>query len=709
MTTLRLFAASLAVAFLPRPAPAAEPLSSELSTEDTFVKVLYGPEGAAPAISALQPGASGTNWITDGGPVGLPVEAFVGTASKPLKWIYKGVSDKDGILAVTYASSAPALEAECRWQAHPGPGPVEHAIRITNKGSEEILLPLLKSLALTLQSSAGHSLESLWVEKGAGRPSGEGVHLESVAAGHRLERRSTGYSGDGQDRDMIPWLCVRDVTARHGWYIGVEFSGNILVSLAADDKAGALALQVEAGIDPTGGEYRTRVPAGGTFETPTVFVGCFEGDFDDAANRLHRFVETHLRPPVRDARYPYIVNNSWGSGMAVDEYLARRMIDDSAAMGIEIFHIDAGWFRSVGDWHPHAQKFPRGLGVAADYTHTKKLLFGLWTGWTQGGNAPRGEETLAVNNPDQREWFTRDYASNWKPHDFTGADVCLGADAARAWCLKDLRRMVREYKLDLLEHDQRMIVRGCDRSGHRHTEHPGDVSYHATLGYYDVYDQLRKENPKLIFEDCVNGGRMVDFGVVRRVHYISITDSYDPLSNRRAFYDASWPLPPSMCEAYISNNPGPSFATFKAMLRSGMTGWCTVMCDTGKWSPEQHAAAKRQFEIYKKWLRPLINAGNLYHIEPRPDGKRWDGVQYFDPKTKKGVLYAFRGTPEGRCPEPEHAFKLKGLKPEGKYRLRYEDKTGGDATRTGAQLATQGVRVTLREPGASELVYIEEE
>jgi hypothetical protein len=27
----------------------------------------------------------------------------------------------------------------------------------------------------------------------------------------------------------------------------------------------------------------------------------------------------------------------------------------------------------------------------------------------------------------------------------------------------------------------------------------------------------------LLFEDCVNGGRTVDFGIVQRTHYISIT------------------------------------------------------------------------------------------------------------------------------------------------------------------------------------------
>ena len=255
-----------------------------------------------------------------------------------------------------------------------------------------------------------------------------------------------------------------------------------------------------------------------------------------------------------------------------------------------------------------------------------------------------------MTNPNQRDWFTHDYPADWKPAEFTGATVCLGDTNARAWCLAELRRIVSSCKLDMLEHDQIMIVDRCDRTDHGHTASPTDIAYHAARGYYWVYDQLRKEHPGLLFEDCVNGGHTVDFGIVRRTHYISITDTYDPLSNRRAFYDASFPLPPAMCECYVENHPGPSLATFKTMLRSGMMGWCTLMCDTGAWSADQHKAARRQIQIYKKWIRPLINNGGLYHISQRPDEAHWDAMEYFDAQSAKGIIFAFRGTKAGKRP-----------------------------------------------------------
>src|SRR6185437_14597532 len=86
-----------------------------------------------------------------------------------------------------------------------------------------------------------------------------------------------------------------------------------------------------------------------------------------------------------DPTYPLTVSNSWGSGMAVDETLARRMIVDAAQLGLEMFHLDAGWFRGVGDWQADAAKFPHGIAGVADFAHAHGLKFGLWIDWTQAG------------------------------------------------------------------------------------------------------------------------------------------------------------------------------------------------------------------------------------------------------------------------------------------------------------------------------------
>ena len=284
-----------------------------------------------------------------------------------------------------FVCDRPALELRSIWRAHPGPGPVEHTILITNREAQEILLPLQPTLAFSFAAAPGHTIEQWWVERGGSRPSDVGTHRDRIGPGLRSSLVSTPYGGG-----PIPWLSVQDVEGRRGWYAGIEFSGFVRMALQAGraEAGEACTVRTVLGLGKSDAEdlsYRTRLAAGATFETPTVFLGCYGGHVDDGANRLRRWVERHLRPPCK-ANLPLLVNNSWGDGMAVDEAMMRRMIDLCARLGMEMAGVDAGWFRHVGDWRTDPRKFPSGLAPVADYAHGKGLLFGLWLAWTQGGD-----------------------------------------------------------------------------------------------------------------------------------------------------------------------------------------------------------------------------------------------------------------------------------------------------------------------------------
>ena len=129
---------------------------------------------------------------------------------------------------------------------------------------------------------------------------------------------------------------------------------------------------------------------------------------------------------VRDPHYPLLVNNSWGSGMAINEKQAHAMIRDSAELGFEMFHLDAGWFRGVGDWYPDPQKFPNGLASVADYAHSFGLKFGLWMDWAQA-SSDQHPGSLYINDPKTRDWLITDPPPNWKQGDeFKGITIDLG-------------------------------------------------------------------------------------------------------------------------------------------------------------------------------------------------------------------------------------------------------------------------------------------
>lgn len=662
---------------------------------------------------------------------GIDNERLIATATidgtdVPLHWRFNAAASRYGkdFASLVYDDAPTGLQLRWEWRAASLHGPIEHVIRIRNPGSRDIWIPLQPSLRFAWRVPAGAPLQQLWIDKGAGEAPAIGTHRVPLADGYDWHGVSSTFAHPraGQPREIIPWMLVRQTTpVPADWYVGVEFSGRIAMSLARHGDM----LDGVVGLNPEPGPFRTRLAAGKTFVAPAVFVGAGHGDVDTTGNVLRRWVRAVLNDPatLRNRAYPLVTVNSWGSAMAISEAQARRMIDDAHRLGFEMFHLDAGWFRAVGDWRPDPEKFPHGIAALADYAHQRGMKFGLWTDWSQAGTST-AKGALNVADPRVRDWLTTDPPPGWKPAEFKGITIDLGVAAAQAWATAETNRIVHDYHVDMLEHDGYVVAEGCDRSDHPHapidpaktrrysdddflwvdSSNSTDVSLHATRAYYAIQAALRRRHPGLLLEICNDGGRMVDFGSAAHGDYFSMVDSYDPVSNRQAFYDASHVLPPAMLEAYVKAWPTPRIGNFRYMLRSGMMGWLTVMIDTNRWTPQQHAAAAREIAFYKSTLRPLIRSADLYHVGPRPDGRGWDGTEYFDPGRDTGVLYAFHGSVAAPA---RFRFRLRGLRVDGRYLLHFRDGSSADRIAPGRELMQSGVAVSLPMANSSELVQIE--
>jgi len=61
----------------------------------------------------------------------------------------------------------------------------------------------------------------------------------------------------------------------------------------------------------------------------------------------------------------------------IDEQTLRRNADVAASLGVQLFIVDLGWARGIGDWHADPAKFPSGLDALSDYVHSLGMKFGL--------------------------------------------------------------------------------------------------------------------------------------------------------------------------------------------------------------------------------------------------------------------------------------------------------------------------------------------
>jgi len=700
--------------------------AGELASAETAIAVEAGEH--APRLTLLK--ARGATAWTNQADETLPEHLEVHGTTQPLIWHLErsACHFESHEIELVYVSDSPRLRLQWLWRARARHGPIEHSILIQNLSNESVWLPLQPSVRFDWQIDRQAALERFWVEKGADVPSAAGTHLDALRDGDTWQGSSSSYARPipNQPREMIPYVLIDEPGgARRGWYIGIESGARTRITL---QRNGA-SLHGEAGLNPEPGPYRTRLPPGGSFATPTIFLGTFADGPDGAGNIVRRWVRAVLNNPrtLRDPSYPLMVSNSWGSGMAVNETLAHRMIVEAAQLGLEMLHLDAGWFRDVGDWQADPAKFPHGIASVADFAHRQGLKFGLWVDWTQAGTST-APGALNVDDPATRDWLIADPPAGWKHREpFKGITIDLGVPAAKAWAARELERIVSHYRLDMLEHDGYLVAQGSSRADHlaappdpatlRIYEDSGylwvdgsnstDVSDHASKAYYEIYRQLRLRHPTLLLEVCNDGGRMVDFGSAARGDYFSITDTYDPLSNRRAFYDASFVLPPAMLESYVASWPAPHIENFRYLLRSGMLGWFSLMQDTSQWSPEQRTEARVQFALYKSALRPLLREADVYHVAERPDGVHWDGIEYYSSRLRRGVLYAFRGSSPD---QPTHRFRLLGLKPGSRYLVKFQDQgTPANQVLAGRLLMQEGVEVDLSLPLSSELIFLEEQ
>ncbi|HVT97157.1 MAG TPA: glycoside hydrolase family 36 protein [Acidobacteriaceae bacterium] len=694
-----------------------------LVTADTTIEVAGGPE--APRLVSLA-GHNARPWRNRSVDT-LPPWVEREGKRLPLHWrLVPGAAAVDSHhVAIVYQTTVPRLRLTWEWSARAPFGPLEHTVTIRNRSGVELWLPIPDSLHVDWQVPDSAELRNLYIDKGAGAPTDQGTHLDPVPMGYSWTGWSSTFAHPvpGHPREIIPFEAIfAPQPDAAGWFAGIEFSGRTRIALARTPAG----LTSDLGLDPDPGPALTRLIPGGDFSTPRIFLGSFTGGPDGAGNQLRPWVRRVLGSPRTwdDPEYPITVNNSWGVGMSISDATARRMIADASSLGFEMFHLDAGWFRGVGDWYPNPQKFPNGLAPIAEDAHHHGMRFGLWVDWAQAG-IDTEPGALNLNDPKVRNWLVADIGPGWKPQDFKGQTIDLGVPAAHDYAAREVDRIVTTNHLDMLEHDGYLVAQGCTRDDHPHAppdrqhmqvEHydgedivlssnSTDVSYHAVEAYYDIYAHLRKTHPGLLFEICNDGGRMVDFGAAAHGDYFSITDSYDPLSNRRAFYDASYVLPPPMLETYVDKWPTPHLGNFVYELRSGMMGWFSVMQDTNAWTADQHEAARRELALYKSRLRPLIRDARLFHVAPRPDGVHWDGIEYWDPARRAGVVFAFHGS---SASEPTHRYVLDDLNSGKSYRIHFEDGSSQDTIASGRQLMEKGLTVDLPQPLTSELIFLSE-
>lgn len=481
----------------------------------------------------------------------------------------------------------------------------------------------------------------------------------------------------GAHGDQCGWLAVRDGETR-GLFAGWEFDGRAKASLKHVGGDGYLELSASI-LD-----LHHPVAPGEEFVGPASFIGLFHGDFDEAGYRTQRYVESIIAKPIPDSSFPYVSWDSWGYEDKIDEVTLRRNADLAAKAGVELFVVDLGWARSIGDWRADPEKFPSGLGALGDYVHSLGMKFGLHFALAEAD----AHSPVLTENPD----WTASTSDGYH-----GAEsLCLAHKPARDWVVQQAIRLIDEYHVDWILQDGENMVKECNKPNHTHD--PADSNYaNSVNGLNATIQAIQSARPNVLWENCENGGNMMTFNMVK-MYVTSITnDASGSLAARRAVYGATYPFPPRYAERYM---PGDEGLTPYVTHSYRFGGNWAIMNRLPDLTPDEFGFLSQEIARYKAQRQDISGAKVFHHAAPATGST--DAIQSYNPGSGASLAVITRAESAG----PQYIFRPKGLDPDQRYTVIFDiDPTV--YSMSGAQLMANGVRVLLPTPYSSEVVHIQ--
>jgi alpha-galactosidase len=310
--------------------------------------------------------------------------------------------------------------------------------------------------------------------------------------------------------------------------------------------------------------------------------------------------------------------NSWeGFYFDHDEAALMALADRSAALGVERFVLDDGWFAgrnddtaALGDWTPDATKYPRGLGPLADHVVSLGMEFGLWV----EPEMVNPDSDLFRAHPD---WALQvgGIAPPTSRHQLV---LDLGRAEVRDYLFDRLDALLRDLPIAYLKWDHNRDLAPAGHAG-------GRAGYHAqVLGTYALIDRLRAAHPGVEIESCAGGGGRTDAGIAQRTHRFWTSDCIDAVSRVRMQRGFLHFMPPELMGSHVGADPAHSTGRGQSMAfraAVALPGHFGVELDPATLAPDAAATLAMWIDRYKH-LRNRLHNGKVW-LGDGADGLVW--------------------------------------------------------------------------------------
>jgi len=566
------------------------------------------------------------------------------------------------VLTFNFEHRAQRLLFSRVYACYPGSPTIETWTRVSSTGGDGTGLNELVAWNMTMPLGSVRWIGGLRGDSAGGESAVEDAFVfaqHDFEPGERLDFGSDGRSSE----QFVPLFLVDD--ERDEFFGGLMWSGAWRATL---ERAGD-RLRVSVSFPGVG----TSVTSAKPFEFPHTFFGIAAKATTDETGALRQFVLQGIRHgrPFQ----PLVTYNTWfiyGTQINEDNMVAE--MDRAAALGIELFVMDAGWYigagetgdfdfdHGLGSYVEDSYRFPSGLASLADYAHGVGLKFGLWI-------EPERVSLATVDKPGfpREAWLASrdgDYESAFN------AQLCL-AGAGRKWVVDQLVALIERVHPDYLKWDNNFWI-NCDRAGHGHGPDDGNMAHVQAL--YGILDEIRQRYPDLLIENVSGGGARLDFGMLAFTDTAWMDDRTSPASHvRHNLEGLTLAFPPAYLLSFLIDADGEPIAgaeDLPLLTRSRGAGILGLTYRTDLMDDGTAELLKQQIAEYKTY-RDIITQSNatLLSEQAPVDSSSWDVLQEVTDDARSALVFGFKGdAQDGRL-----VVRPRGLMPDETYDVRSLD------------------------------------
>ncbi len=476
---------------------------------------------------------------------------------------------------------------------------------------------------------------------------------QPLTPGLRLRESREGRSG--HDYTIVQCALTADAGTERGevWGLGLLWSGNSR-HLAERAVTGRAALGAGELIEPGEAE----IAPGDHYRAPTVAAFYSNEGLDGLGARSHAWLRARAEHPSSPRPLTLNVWEAVYFDHNLDTLL--RLADRAAAIGVERFVLDDGWFGSrrddwsgLGDWVVSRDVWPDGLAPLVDRVRALGMQFGLWF----EGEMVNPDSELYVAHPD---WILQvpgrvpPLARHQLVLDLTNPEVVEHV-------LEQVHAVIAEYQVDYIKWDHNRFLTDPGHQGH-------PAVRRQTEALYDILDELRRRNPGLEIESCASGGGRIDLGMAFHADRFWTSDQNDALERQEIQRWTSLVIPPEMLGTHV----GPTVSHGTGRLHSAQMRVITALFGHAgiEWNlldaTEEELTVLTEWTAFYREQRALLHGGRTVRVEHPDPSALVHGVVSHD-RSEAIFAYVQLTTTAGTRPA---AFRVPGLDPTATYRVR---------------------------------------